>query len=54
MNFCNLPNPSGHTELRFTHSLAEVGTRGRKMFVVSRARPMRKVDNITAICEAIV
>jgi hypothetical protein len=47
--FFNLPNLSGRTQ-----PLSEVSTRSRKlMFLGSRARPMRKVDNLAAICETI-
>jgi hypothetical protein len=39
----------------FTLPLAEIGTRSRQiMFPGSRARPVRRADNLTAICEPIV
>jgi hypothetical protein len=43
--FLNLPNPSSRTmTLGFTQPLKEM----------SRARPARNADNLTAICEPIV
>jgi hypothetical protein len=44
-----------HWALGFTQLLTEMSTRGRKiMFLGSRARPVRRADNLTAICEPIV
>jgi hypothetical protein len=40
--------------LGFTLPLTEISTRSRKMFVGSRARPVRLTDNLTAIYEPIV
>jgi hypothetical protein len=48
--FFNLPNPSG-----FTQPLTQISTKGRKvMFLGSKARPVRRADNLPAICELIV
>jgi hypothetical protein len=54
--FLNVSNPSGCTSLGFTQSLTEMSTRNRKiiMFLGSRARPVLRADNLTAICEPIV
>jgi hypothetical protein len=52
MNFLIVPNPSG---LGFTEPLKEMSTRNREiMFLGSKARPVRKADNLTAISEPIV
>jgi hypothetical protein len=41
--------------LGFTQSLTEMSSRNRKiMFLGSRALPVRRADNLTAICEPIV
>jgi hypothetical protein len=41
--------------LEFSQPLTEMSTRSRKkMFLESRAVPVRKADNLTAICEQIV
>jgi hypothetical protein len=41
--------------LRFTQPLTEMSIRSRRtMFLGSRARPVRRADNLTAICEPIV
>jgi hypothetical protein len=39
-----------------TQSLTEMSTRNRKiiMFLGSKVRPVRRADNVTAICEPIV
>jgi hypothetical protein len=38
--------------LGFTQLLKEMSTRSRrKMFLGSRARPVRRADNLTAMCE---
>jgi hypothetical protein len=55
--FFNLPNPSGRTRPWgwFTQPLAEMSTRSRKiMFLGSRARPVRRTDNLSTTCEPIV
>jgi hypothetical protein len=44
-----------HQALGFTQPLTDMSTREKKkMFMGSRARPVRKADNLTAICEPIV
>jgi hypothetical protein len=44
-----------HKALGCTHPLTEISITNRKiMFLGSRARPVRKVDNLTAICDTIV
>jgi hypothetical protein len=55
MIFFKLPNPSGRTRLwGFTQPLREMSTRSRKIkFLVSKARPVRKADNLAANCEPI-
>jgi hypothetical protein len=51
----NVLNPSGRTAaLGFTQPLTEMNTRSRKMFLVSKARPVRRADNFAAIYEPIV
>jgi hypothetical protein len=35
----------------FTQLLTEMSTRNIKMFLSSRTRPVRRADNLTAICE---
>jgi hypothetical protein len=41
--------------LESTQLLTEMSTRSRKlMFLGSKARPVRRADNLTAICEPIV
>jgi hypothetical protein len=54
--FFSLPNPSGFTRSWGSLSLlTEMRTRSRKItFLGSRARPVRRADNLTAICEPIV
>jgi hypothetical protein len=50
--FFNFLNPYGCT---FTQSLTQMNTRNRQiLFLWSRARPVRRVDNLAAICEPIV
>jgi hypothetical protein len=51
----NLPNHSGRTgPWGFTQPLTEISTKSRQiMFLGSRAQPVRRADNSTAICEAI-
>jgi hypothetical protein len=49
--FFNVHNPSGLTRPWGLLSLTEMSTRSRKiMFLRSRARPVRRADNLTAIC----
>jgi hypothetical protein len=44
----NLPNPSSRTiALRLTQLLTEMGTRNLS---AGKGRPMRKADNLTAMC----
>jgi hypothetical protein len=52
----NLPNPSGPTRpLDFSHPVTDMTTRARKiMFQGSRARPVRRAYNVSAICEPTV
>jgi hypothetical protein len=52
----NLPNPSSHAmALGLTQPLTEMSTRSRKIkFLGTRARPVRKADNRTVICELTV
>jgi hypothetical protein len=51
INFLNLPNPSILT----SPWGAEMSTRSREIiFIGSKARPVHKADNLTAICELIV
>jgi hypothetical protein len=38
----------------FMQPLTEMSTRSRIMFLGSRARPVRKINNLTAICEPII
>jgi hypothetical protein len=52
MNVFNLPNPSGSTRPWGLLSLST--TRGKIMFLGSRARPVSKADNFTAISVLIV
>jgi hypothetical protein len=56
MSFFNLPNPSSRTKslglLSASHS--NDYQEQKNMFVGSRTRPVRKADNLTAICEPIV
>jgi hypothetical protein len=53
--FFSLPNPSSRImALRFTQPLTEMSSRSRKMFLRSSARPVRKADNLAAICEPII
>jgi hypothetical protein len=55
--FLNLPNPSGRTRpWGFTQPLTEMSIRGIKiiMFLGSKARLVRKADNLTALYEPIV
>jgi hypothetical protein len=41
--------------LGFTQPLTAMSTRSREiMFLGSKARPVDKIDNLTAICESIV
>jgi hypothetical protein len=56
LNFLNLPNTSSRTVApRFTQPLTEMSIRSRKiMFLESRAPPVRRGDNLAAICEPIV
>jgi hypothetical protein len=52
--FFSLPNPSSRA-LEFTHSITEMIPRNRKiMFLGSKARPVSRTDNLTAICEPTV
>jgi hypothetical protein len=49
------PNPSSRTMAAMTQPLTEMSTRSRKiMFLGSKARPVRRADNLTAICEPTV
>jgi hypothetical protein len=52
--FLNLPDPSDR--LGFTQPLTEMSNRNIKiiMFLGSKLRRVRRADNLTAICEAIV
>jgi hypothetical protein len=51
----NLPNPSSHTRPWGLLTLREMSTRNRRnMFLGSRARQVRKADNLTPICKSIV
>jgi hypothetical protein len=44
-----------HYALGFIQPLTEMSTRGRKiMFLGNRARPVYRVDSLTAICESTV
>jgi hypothetical protein len=53
--FFNIRNPSGRSRpWRFTQPLTEMSTRRRKMFLGSKVRPVRRADNLTAICDPIV
>jgi hypothetical protein len=53
IQFFELPNPSSRImALGVTQPLTEMST--RKSFWVSKERPVRKADNMTAICEPIV
>jgi hypothetical protein len=53
--FLNLSNPSGRTRpWGFTQPLTEMSTRNIKMFLESKARPVSRDDNLTAICEPIL
>jgi hypothetical protein len=55
MIFVDLNNPCARTRRwGVTQPLTDMSTRSRKMFLRSRARPVRKADNLTAICEPIV
>jgi hypothetical protein len=57
VNFLNLANSSGHTRaLGFIQPITETNTGNRKiiMFLRSKARPVRRADNLIAICESIV
>jgi hypothetical protein len=55
MNFFNFANRSGRTRPWSYQPLTEMSNRSRDlMFLGSRARPVRKADNLTAICEPIV
>jgi hypothetical protein len=55
IDFFNLPNLFGSAiALGFTQNLTEMSTRSRKFFLGSRARRMRRTDNLTAICEPTV
>jgi hypothetical protein len=52
IGFFNWPNPSGCTAaLGSTKHLTEMST---KNIPVEKGRPVRKVDNFTAICKLIV
>jgi hypothetical protein len=52
IGFFNLPNPSSRTmALRSTQPLTEMSTRNLSG---GKGRPVRKADNLTAICEPIV
>jgi hypothetical protein len=43
------------TQPQFTQPLTEMSTRSRRiMFLESRARPVRRADSLTAICEPTV
>jgi hypothetical protein len=51
-NYLTLPTSLGQG---FTQPVTEISTTSRKiMFLESRARPVRRADNLTAICEPIV
>jgi hypothetical protein len=54
--FFNLTNPSSLTrQLDFTQPLAEMSIRSKKvMFLGSKVRPVRRADNLAAVCEPIV
>jgi hypothetical protein len=55
--FLNVPNPSGRTTpLGLTQPLTEMSTINIKiiMFLGSKVGRVRRVDNLTAICESIV
>jgi hypothetical protein len=39
--------------MRFTQPLTEISTRNIKIFLANGARPARKADNLTTICEPI-
>jgi hypothetical protein len=52
LDFFNLPNPSSRTmDLGSTQPLIEMSTRN---LLGGTGRPVRKADNLTAICEPIV
>jgi hypothetical protein len=52
VDFFNLPNPSSRTmALGLTQPLTEMSTRN---IPGGKGRPVRKADNLTAICELIV
>jgi hypothetical protein len=52
IDFLNLPNPSSRTmALGFTRPLTETSTRKYFWGGGGKARPKRKADNFTAICE---
>jgi hypothetical protein len=54
VNYFNSPNPSGRTRSGgFTQRLTEMSTRSRRMFLGSRARPVRRADDLSVICEPI-
>jgi hypothetical protein len=52
LNFFNLPNPSNCTQ--FTQPLTEMITGSSKILLGSRAQPVPKAYNLTAICEPTV
>jgi hypothetical protein len=56
INYFQLPDPSVRIMAQgFTQPLTELNTSSRKVFILmSRTRPMRKPDSLTAICEPIV
>jgi hypothetical protein len=55
INFYDFRNPSSLSmALGFIQPLTQINIRSRKvMFLRSRARPARKADKLTAICEPI-
>jgi hypothetical protein len=55
VGFFNLPNPSNHTMAPgSTQPLTEMSTRNLPWGGGGKGRPVRKADNLTAICEPIV
>jgi hypothetical protein len=53
-NFFNLPNLSGRTRPRAYSASNRNEYQKQKNVLGSRARPVRRADNLTAICELIV
>jgi hypothetical protein len=56
-DFLNVPNPSGRTRpWGFTQPPTEISTRNIKiiMSLGSKVQPVRRADNLAAICEPIV